>query len=115
MAFSQKELAKHQQLMDAFIEKRRPPEHLRDKLDLSYRIENQSIVVFTIRPWWDDPQNTFESTVAKTTWVKSRNSWSIYWQPSDMKWHRHPYTPDVATLQEFITIVDEDADALFFG
>ena len=54
MAFTTKELTKYREEMDAFIASHRPPEHLRDKVDLSYSIEEQSIEIFEIRPRWDN-------------------------------------------------------------
>ncbi len=33
-----------------FVKRRRPPEELRDKVDLSFRIENQSVFIFEVRP-----------------------------------------------------------------
>jgi hypothetical protein len=32
----------------------RPPEEIREKLDISYRIEKQSVIIFEIRPNWQD-------------------------------------------------------------
>lgn len=34
------------EIMENAIERMRPPEDIRDKLDLGYRIENQSIILF---------------------------------------------------------------------
>ncbi|HFT2507185.1 TPA: hypothetical protein ACHWG6_004214 [Providencia stuartii] len=39
------------------MEKRRPAEHLRDELDLSYSIEDDSVVIFEVRRLtWSDGQ-----------------------------------------------------------
>jgi hypothetical protein len=35
--------------MENFLTRRRPPVHIREKLDINYRIENQSILIFEIR------------------------------------------------------------------
>lgn len=115
MAFTQEERVQHQKRMDTFIEKRRPPEHLRDQVDLSYRIEEQSIVIVEIRPRWNDPQSIIELPIAKTTWVRSRKVWKIYWQRADLKWHLYPPLPEVDSLQEFINEVDADSNHCFFG
>lgn len=32
----------------------RPPEEIRDQFDISYRIEKQSVIIFEIRPNWQD-------------------------------------------------------------
>ncbi|EUD12425.1 hypothetical protein HMPREF1563_3365, partial [Providencia alcalifaciens 205/92] len=49
MAFNDIELANIEKCMEFFLEKRRPAEHLRDELDLQYRIEDDSVVIFEVR------------------------------------------------------------------
>ena len=71
MAFTKEELDQYQAVVSAYVEKRRPPVHLRSQLDMSFRIENQSIKIFEIRPGYNDPQSVVEIPIAKTTWVKS--------------------------------------------
>lgn len=115
MAFTQKELEQHRQVVSAFIEKRRPPPHLRHQVDLSFRIENQSIELFEIRPRFNDPQQIIEIPIAKATWVKSRKVWRIFWQRSDLKWHSYQPLPEVTSLQEFVDAVDVDENACFWG
>ena len=115
MAFTKEELDQYQKIINAYIEKRRPPEHLRKQLDMSFRIERQSIEILEIRPRYDDPQIVIEIPIAKTTWVKSRKVWRISWQGADMKWHSYPYLPEVKSLQEFIDAVEADEYACFYG
>ena len=38
------------ELMENYISKHRPPEHLRAQVDLSYKIEGQSVIIFEISP-----------------------------------------------------------------
>ena len=115
MAFEQFTFKKLEALSDQFVEKRRPPANLRDQVDLSFRIEGQSIVIFEIRPVWNEPEKKIESMVAKATFVKSTKHWKIYWQKSDLKWH--PYEPDreVEHFEEFLKIVDKDECGCFWG
>lgn len=115
MAFTKEELDRYQKIVVAFIERRRPPAHLRDKVDLAFRIENQSVFIFEIRAVYNNPQDKIESPIAKATWVKSRNVWRIYWMPSDLKWHSYAPLPEVRSLQKFIDVVEADAHACFFG
>lgn len=53
--------------------------------------------------------------VAKATYVRSRDHWRVYWQRADLRWHRYDPAPEVATVQGFLDLVDEDAYACFFG
>ena len=115
MPFTADEQREHEEVMNRFIEKRRPPVHVRSQLDLSYRIENQTIIIFEIRPRWNDPQTILEIPIAKTTWVKSRKVWRIFWMQADLKWHSYHPMPEVSTLQKFVDAVDADAHGFFWG
>ena len=36
------------EVMENFLARKRPPEHIRPKLDIDYKIEEQSIIIFEI-------------------------------------------------------------------
>ncbi len=115
MAFSELELKRIEKLADSFLEKRRPPVHLRKELDLGFRIDGNSIIIFEIRPFWKDPEKIIEHPVAKTTYLKKNNLWKVYWQRADLKWHGYEPDPEVKTLEEFFKIVAEDEYCCFWG
>jgi len=115
MALSEFETKKYEKLVSAFVEKRRPPAHIRNELDLGFRIKGQSIEIFEIRQMWDNPNEKIEEPVAKTTYVKTQNTWKVFWQRADLKWHRYDPVPEVSSLDEFLEIVDRDDYACFFG
>jgi len=103
------------EVMENFIERRRPPEEIRDKVDLAYRIENQSIFIYEIRPRWDNPNQKMYSDIAKATFVKNKNIWKIFWLRANLKWYPYEPKPTVKTLKQFINIVDEDKYGCFWG
>jgi hypothetical protein len=115
MALSEFERHKVEVEVGRFIETHRPPEHIRDQLDIGFRLENQSIVLFEIRPRWDKPQEKMESPVAKATYSKVQQAWKVYWMRADLKWHRYDPTPEVDQLGSFLRLVDEDKNACFWG
>jgi len=115
MALSEFEEKRAEKPASDYIESRRPPSHIRPKLDLGFRITDQSLELFEIRPRWDNPNEVLEHGYAKTTYVKKSKSWKIYWMRQDLKWHRYDPVPDVATLEEFLSVVAEDAHACFHG
>ena len=115
MAISEFEIKKCERDLGLFLKAKRPPAHVRDKLDFGYRIVNQSVELFEIRPQWNDPENKIEIPFAKATYVKKTKRWKIYWQRQDLKWHSYEPLPAVTHLEEFLSIVDEDAHACFFG
>ena len=115
MAFTEIEMQRYKKLVAAFIEKRRPPLHIRPKLDLGFRVEGQSVEIFEIRPVWRNPEEKMEHPVAKTTYVKTQDIWKVYWMRADLKWHVYTPLPEVAKLEEFLQLVDQDIYGCFWG
>lgn len=115
MSFTEFEIARMEAAMENFLSKRRPPEHLHDKVDLSWRIEKQSVILFLIRPNWRDPSQKMEEPIAKTTYISKTKLWKIYWMRSDLKWHVYPHLPEVLHFEEFVAEVDEDRMNAFWG
>ncbi len=97
------------------LQKRRPPEEMRHLVDLAYRIDNQSVLIFEIRSRWDKKDVFFESPIAKTTWVKTKNHWKVFWLRADLKWHTYKPVPTVNTIYDFIELVDQDKHCCFWG
>lgn len=115
MAFTEIEIARHRRVLNAWLEKNRPPAHIRPKLDFGYRISGQSVELFEIRPKFQKPDEKQEGAIAKATWNKRQELWQIYWQRADLKWHRYDPAPSAGTLEKFLGVVREDKHACFFG
>ncbi len=115
MEFSEFEKRRIEKLVDAFLEKRRPPPDLRQKLDLGFRLEGQSLLLFEIRPVWKDPSRSMECPTAKATFVQARKVWRVFWQRADGKWHGYQPCPEVKTVEEFLALVDRDEKGCFRG
>jgi hypothetical protein len=115
MAFTDQQTADIEASMASFINKRRPPAEIRHKVDLAWRIEQQSVVIYSIRPAWDDESRKIEESVAKATFVSTKNRWKIYWMRADLKWHSYPPHPVAVFFDEFLAVVDEDQNGCFWG
>ena len=115
MALSEFETKRIQNIVGKYIEKNRPPKKIRDQVDLSFRISGQSVEIFEIRPMWNDPAEKIELPVAKSTYVKSRKVWKVFWQRADLKWHRYDPVPEVDAIEKFIELVENDDYACFYG
>lgn len=115
MALSELDIKRCEKIVGAFVERRRPPRHLRAKLDLGFRIHGQSVELFEIRPAWNDATRILEHPFAKATYNRTKRIWKIYWRRADLKWHGYEPMPEVQSLEHFVAIVDEDAYACFFG
>lgn len=101
--------------LEIFLDKRRPPEHIRSELDLGYRIDQQSVIIFELRPHWKNKDEIRESPIAKATWVHTQDTWKIYWMRADLKWHSYGPRPIVKTIEQFLKMVIEDSHGCFWG
>jgi len=115
MAISEFETKRYDKYVSEYIAKHRPPAHIRNEVDLCYRIEDQSIIIYELRSAWNMPDKKIEVMVAKTTYVKKNKIWKVYWHKSDMKWHSFNPNPEVKTLEEFLSLLEEDANCCFYG
>jgi len=102
------------QIME-FVESLRPEESIRSELDIGYRITGQSFEIFEIRPRWKQPNITQEISVAKATYVKSKNIWKLYWKRADLKWHRYDSLSDTKYLQDILKEIGKDPFCCFWG
>src|SRR5687767_7046075 len=98
MPLNEFEQKKCELLLSKFVEKRRPPAAMRDKLDYGFRIKGLSVELFEIRPAWDNPKVKIDAPFAKATYVNTEKIWKVYWQRADLKWHRYQPDPEVDTI-----------------
>lgn len=103
------------EVMENYIARERPPEHMRGKLDIAYTIENQSVIIQEIRPVYQDPERKIESGYAKATYIKSSKKWKVYWMRSNLKWCIYEPKPEVDSIKEFVDLVNEDSHHCFKG
>jgi len=115
MALSEFERKRCERIVGAFVERRRPAGHIRPQLDVGFRVSDQSVEIFEVRPQWNKPKIKKEHAVAKATYAKAGSIWRVFWQRRDLKWHRHDPAPEVESLEKFLELVDEDEHGCFWG
>jgi hypothetical protein len=115
MAISEFEFERCEKALNQFMAKHRPPVHVREQLDICYRIEYQNVEIYEVIPGFRDSSKKTEIPAAKATFVKSRQLWKVYWLRLDLKWHTYTPKPEVNTLEEFLQLVGEDSHRCFFG
>jgi len=116
MALSEFEKKRYEQIVKRYVDRRRPPPHIRPELDIGYRLKGQSVELFEIRPAWrGEPGEKIEHAIAKTTYVKTRGIWKVFWQRADLKWHRYEPNAEVQSLEDFLAIVERDEWGCFHG
>ena len=116
MAISEIESKRCMKVVQVYLDRRRPPPHIRPELDLGCRVIGQSVEIFEIRPVWrGEPSEKMERPFAKATYVKSKDIWKIYWQRADLKWHRYEPNSEVKNLEDFLAVVEKDEYGCFYG
>ena len=73
MAISEFEIKRYEKIVGEYIEKCRPSQHVRNQVDLSFRIEGQSVVIFEIR---EDNKGEYIHLV--TLWRSTRQERNLY-------------------------------------
>ena len=115
MALSEFDTKRCEKLVVQFIEKRRPPPHIRSQVDLAFRINGQSVEIFEVRPNWRDKSKVQEHSIAKATYNKSKRNWKVFWQRADLKWHSYMPNSEVDSIEDFLAVVQKDEHGCFFG
>ena len=103
------------EVMENYVSGIRPPEHLREKLDITYTIEDQSVILHEVRPVFNTPHIKKAYGYAKATFIKSSKKWKVFWMRSNLKWTPYEPEPQVKSLTEFVKLVEEDAYQCFKG
>ncbi|MBI9053204.1 MAG: DUF3024 domain-containing protein [Bacteroidales bacterium] len=101
--------------LENYIYKIRPTEDMRDKYDITYKIDNQSIIIYEIREHWKNKDEKLEIPIAKTTYVKAQKHWKIFWKQSDLNWHSYKPNPIVQNIKEFVSAIENDKSGCFWG
>lgn len=116
MALSEFEIARVMKVVGAYVESVRPAAHLRAQVDVSFRIKNQSVEIFSIRPSWNgQPGELMEEPAAKATYVRTSDHWEVFWMPASRKWKFYEPAPAVDAIEDFVELVRADAWSCFWG
>ena len=97
------------------VESLRPNIAIRHELDIGFSFENGVLIIYEIRPFWQDRSEIINSPFAKAKFVKTRDIWKLYWMRANLKWY--PYDPDheVGSLSKVFQIIRADKYHCFFG
>ena len=94
---------------------KRSPSHIKDKLRYEFEIEKQNVIIYEIRPKWDDPNEITKSPTAKLTFIISQKVWKLYWQRANMKWVRYKPNDSSKSLSDLVQEIENDTHGCFFG
>jgi len=114
MAFTENELPLIEANLRKFCDELDNPEII-DKLKHDFRIEDQSIILFDVRPHFRNPKQKIETPIAKLRFFRSRNEWQLYWMRGDLKWDAYEPNPIGIGYMPLLKIVNDDEYCCFFG
>ena len=115
MAFTTTELQDVQHAMDAYIAAHRPPLEIRARLDLHYRVVDQSVEIYETSPHALKKGQTIEHSVAKARYLRAPNYWRIYWKRGNGNWFGYEPHPTARSVKEFLRVVEQDPHGCFNG
>ena len=99
-----------------YVESLRPEDvEIRAKLDFGYTYDRKVVVLYEIRPVWNNPKEIQNIEFAKIKFYKSRQEWSLYWMRASGKWELYEPFPKSTHLDNIIDIIKEDKHGCFYG
>ena len=93
----------------------RTPDHLKDKLRFEYQIEKQSVIIYEVRPFWNNPSEFTRMPISKLTYVRTENIWKLYWKRASGKWVLYEPKESSKDLKTLVEEIDKDSYGCFFG
>jgi hypothetical protein len=93
----------------------RVPESVRDKIEIRFRRERSSFILFEWRPRYINPREWAETPVAKFTYVATTGTWRLLWMRRDLRWHGYEPLSESRDIARLFEEVDEDPWGCFWG
>lgn len=117
MTISEFKSHRYEKMLQEFCKAQGPPPEIHDKLKWGFLLDpkNQSVILLEIRPQFREPSKKIEIPIAKARYIKSSKIWKVYWMRGNGKWLLYEPCPTTRTLEEFLSLIKEDAHCCFFG
>jgi len=99
-----------------YVESLRPKDlEIRAQLDFGYSYDRKSVIIYEIRPFWNNPKEIQHIPFVKIRFYKSRQEWNLYWMRASGKWELYEPFPESTHLERIIEIIKEDKHCCFYG
>ncbi len=105
----------NQKIVDSFIQGIRPPEHMRNQLDIGFKYERKTFEIFEIRPIYTRENEFQEISCAKFKLDEKQKAWKLYWQRASGKWMLYEGLPAADTIHEVLEHIKKDPHGCFWG
>jgi hypothetical protein len=101
--------------INAFCVKR-VPEHVRDKIELSFKFRGDSVTIFENRaPWREGIKEWSSLTVAQMRYDEKTGKWTLYCADRNDKWHEYYDIDSTKDIDKLLREIDEDPTGIFWG
>jgi len=114
VALSEIQQAQVTKRLAAFCDSR-VPATIRSKVRLGFRIKSSEVVLFEERPAFEAPHEWREMEVAKFKYVTAQQTWRLYCQHRDLRWHAYVALPEARTFEKLLDEVASDPTGIFWG
>jgi len=88
---------------------------IRAQLDFGYSYDRKVIILYEIRPVWNNPKKIQHIEFAKIRFYKSKLEWNLYWKRASGKWELYDPFPRSTHLDKIVEIIREDKHGCFYG
>ena len=107
---------KVEDIVKKYVESIRPKDaEVRKELDFDFSYDGKIVIMYEVRPVWNDPSKIQHLPYVKIRYYKSRQEWNLYWMRASGKWELYRPFPSSKDLQKIIRTIDEDAYGCFYG
>jgi hypothetical protein len=93
----------------------RCPEHLHDRVQLTFRIEGLIATIFERRPYFHDRSRWTQTDIARFRYFKNRDVWELYWVDRNSRWHRYGQCRANHSIEPLLADVDKNSTGIFWG
>ena len=89
------------------------PLHVRDKVQMSFRIEGNVVTLFEKRVAFQDRSRWIDIDIARFRYIKVRKEWELYWHDSHSRWHVYDRIRPNPSIEPLLAEVDQDPTGNF--
>lgn len=100
--------------LDAFCEKRVPPE-FRDQVRLEHSARGNTLTLAEIRPHWRRAGESTRAEIARFRFRPETGTWHLYCRDRKGRWHLYEPAPPSAYIRTLLDEVDRDPTGIFWG
>lgn len=103
-------------IVSRYCDEKVPPE-VRDQVQVQvrFRFEGNSVILYEHRPPWDGRGGWIEFVVAKFRYFVGRQEWVLSWRDRNSRWHSYDLIDPSRLFDDLLAEVDADPTGIIWG